>query len=215
VIPALLVTGTDTGVGKTVVAAGLAAALRRRGIDAGVMKPFATGGSADARLLLRASGARDPVELVSPVRLVPPLAPSVAARVSRRRIDLMKVGWAFRSLLAAHEVVVVEGVGGLLVPIKPRFTVADFARTLKLPLLVVARPTLGTINHTALTVAAARARGLRVLGIVINHHRRFARDLAVRTNPRALVEETGVPVLAELPFRPAAARFDRLADAVF
>jgi dethiobiotin synthetase len=218
----LFVTGTDTGVGKTVVAAGIAAALRRRGVDVGVMKPFATGVrrvSGDAELLRRAAGADDPVDLVNPVRLGPPLAPSVAARLTGRRVDLRAVFSAFRSLASRHECLVVEGVGGLLVPVRDRVPVAEVARRMGLPILVVTRATLGTINHTLLTVLAARARGLRVLGLVINHPAKSRRGLAERTNPEALRRETGLPVLAQIPYLgPDPSRslrhpaFDRLAD---
>ncbi len=195
-----LVTGTDTGVGKTVVAAGLAAALVRRGVDAGVMKPVATGArkiSPDARFLRRAAAARDPLETINPICLAPPLAPSMAAR---RPINLRPVLAAWRRLSAAHGCVVVEGIGGLLVPIRRRYTVAHLARRLGLPLVIVARPSLGTINHAALTVLAARTFGLEVLGLVINHAGPGRRGLAERTNPAALEAETGVALLGEVPY---------------
>lgn len=220
---ALLVTGTDTGVGKTVVAAGLAAALRRRGVDAGVMKPFASGArrgrSEDAERLRAAAGVEDPLDLINPVLFRLPLAPSVAARLEGRTVDVAAARAAFRTLSRRHDRLVVEGVGGLLVPIRARWTVAHWARAWRLPLLVVARPALGTINHTALTVHAARSFGLRVLGLVVNHHARTRAGLAERTNPAALAAETGVPVLAEIPYLGGdllrAARhpaFDRLAE---
>ncbi len=204
----IFVTGTDTGVGKTVVAAGIAAALARRGVDVGVMKPVASGGrrrgtrcvSEDAELLRRAAGVRDPLDLVNPVCLRPPLAPSVAARVSGVPIDLRRVWKAYRTLSATHDCVIVEGVGGLLVPIRDCYPVARLVRRMGLPLVIVARPTLGTINHTALTVLAARTYGLAVRGLVINHHARFKRGLAERLNPAALETETRVPVLGEVPW---------------
>jgi dethiobiotin synthetase len=200
----LLVTGTDTGVGKTVVAAGLAAALRRRGIDAGVMKPFASGArrgrSEDALLLREAAGVDDPLDLINPVLFRLPLAPSVAARQEGRTVDVPRARAAFRALTRRHARGVVEGVGGLLVPIRDRWTVAHLARQWRLPLLIVARPTLGTINHTALTVLAARRFGLRVLGIVVNHAARFRIGPAERSNPAVLAAETDVPVLAEIPY---------------
>jgi dethiobiotin synthetase len=225
VTPSIFVTGTDTGVGKTVVAAGIAAALARRGEDVGVMKPVASGArlrggrlvSDDALLLVRAAGSRDPLELVNPICLRPPLAPSVAARVSGRRIGLGRVWKAYRTLSRVHECLVVEGVGGILVPVLDRFPVALLAKRLGLPLLIVARPTLGTINHTALTVLAARTHGLPVRGIVINHHARFRRGLAERLNPAALETETGVPVLGEVPWLgrdPARALRHRVFDAI-
>lgn len=224
-----LVTGTDTGIGKTVVTGGIAAALGRRKVDIGVMKPFATGAlpirgrlvSEDARFLQQAAGNEDPLDLINPICLKPPLAPSMAAKVAKKPIDLSLVWAAFRTLSRRHSMMIVEGVGGLLVPLLPGFTVAHLAKRLGLPLLIVTRPGLGTINHTVLTVHAARSFGISVLGLVINHATRTRRDLAERLNPAALEEETGVPVLADIPFLgadPARAlrhpAFDRLAGAL-
>lgn len=224
-----LVTGTDTGVGKTLVTAGLAAALARRGIDVGVMKPFATGArrvggrlvSEDAQALQAASGVGDSLERINPVCLKPPLAPSMAAKVANRPIDLRSVWSAYRALKAGHDVLIIEGVGGLLVPLVTGFTVAHLARRWHLPLIIVTRPSLGTLNHTALTVQTARTFGLRVLGLVINHAVRSRRGLAERLNPSALREQNRVPVLGEIPFLGVSfARavchptFDRLARAL-
>ena len=211
------VIGTDTGVGKTVVACLLASWAARRGIDVGVMKPIATGGrrmsshgtvrwvSTDARHLVRAAGSRDPWPLVNPVCFSEPLAPWTAALRARKTIRLARPLQAFRALARRHELVIVEGVGGLLVPLTARATVADFARACQLPLLIVARPDLGTLNHTLLTYQCARARGLRVAGIILNHARpasqaRMAR-VAYRTNADRLRRLFTVPVYGPLPFR--------------
>jgi dethiobiotin synthetase len=229
-IRAFLVTGTDTGVGKTLVSGGLAAALARRGIDVGVMKPFATGArrkrgklvSEDAEFLREAAGVSDPLDQINPVCLEPPLAPFMAARVVRKPIDLRTVGSAYRILRGAHSTLIVEGVGGLLVPLLTGFTVAHLARRWKLPLLIVTRPTLGTLNHTALSVLAARSFGLRILGLVVNQGSPAPRGLAERLNPAALEAETRVPILAQIPFlgsHPGSAlrhvAFDRVVDRLF
>lgn len=207
-IPSFLVTGTDTGVGKTFVAGGLAAALVRRGVPVGVLKPFATGArsvrgrlvSDDARFLKAAAQVDDPLDLINPICLRPPLAPTMAAEVSKKTIDLNKVWAAWRTLTRRHPTLVVEGVGGLLVPLFTRWTVADLAKKLRLPLLIVTRPALGTLNHTALTVHVARSTGLRILGLVVNTSTPAKRGLAERLNPRALELFTKVPVLAEFPY---------------
>lgn len=220
VIFSMLVTGTDTGIGKTFVSAGLAAELARRGLPVGVMKPFATGArrlrgrlvSDDALLLKKAAGVDDPLDLINPVCLKPPLAPEVAARVARKPITPGTVWAAYRILSQRHRPMVVEGVGGLLVPLFTRFTVADLAKKLRLPLLIVTRPALGTLNHTALTVQAARRAGLRVLGLVINHTVRARKGLAERTNPEALRRLTGVPILGEVPYGGSAAVFRKIVD---
>jgi dethiobiotin synthetase len=207
-IPSFLVTGTDTGVGKTFVSGGLAAELARRGCSVGVMKPFATGArsvrgrlvSDDALFLRAAARTDDPLDLVNPVCLKPPLAPSMAAQLAKTPIDLKNVWSAYRTLSRRHSVVIVEGVGGLLVPLIGRLTVADFARKLRLPLLIVARPSLGTLNHTSLTVHAARSFGLRILGLVLNRAEPGRRGLAERLNPAALELFTRLPVLGEVPY---------------
>jgi dethiobiotin synthetase len=167
------VTGTDTGVGKTRVGCGLAAALRTRGVDVGVLKPVETGvgedGPADAIALRAAAGSSDPLEDVCPQRFALPAAPTVAAAAEDRRVDLGAVLAAFGRIAARHDFVLVEGAGGLLVPAAEGASMADVASQLALPLLVVARGALGTINHTLLTLEAAAARRLDVLGVVISH----------------------------------------------
>jgi dethiobiotin synthetase len=221
-IRAFLVTGTDTGVGKTFVSGGLAAELVRRGASVGVMKPFATGArsvrgrlvSDDALFLKSAAEVDDPLDLINPICLKPPLAPSMAAQVAKKRIDLNKVQSAYKALRQRHSILIVEGVGGLLVPLVAGLTVADFARKLRLPLLIVTRPSLGTLNHTALTVHAARSHGLRILGLVINRSDPGKKGLAERLNPAALQLLTQAPVLGEIPYI-GAARAQALRHPVF
>ncbi|HLY11871.1 MAG TPA: dethiobiotin synthase [Planctomycetota bacterium] len=207
-IPSFLVTGTDTGVGKTLVSGALAAELARRHLPVGVMKPFATGArsvrgrlvSEDARFLKAAAGVDDPLDLINPICLKPPLAPSMAAEVARKPIDLDKVWSAYTTLCARHSTLILEGVGGLLVPLLPGLTVADLAQKMRLPLLIVTRPSLGTLNHTALTVHVARSYGLSILGLVVNASQPARRGLAERLNPGALERFTRVPVLGEVPY---------------
>jgi dethiobiotin synthetase len=169
----LFVSGTDTGVGKTFVACALARGLREAGIDLGVMKPVETGvpatGAQDALALREAAGVDDPLELVCPLRFALPAAPEAAARVEGRRASLAPIREAFEELCARHAFVLVEGAGGLLVPFDPDTTMADLARELALPVLIVARASLGTINHTRLTLEAMETRGLELLGVVVSH----------------------------------------------
>ena len=171
----IFITGTDTGVGKTIVAATLARLLRMNGARVGVMKPVTSGCreeggklvSDDALLLCKAAG----VELsddVAPFCLREALAPSDAAKIDGVRIDFSVIKAAFSRLASSYDYVIVEGAGGLMVPLSGGLLVADLARELELPLLVVARPGLGTINHTVLTCFAAQQLGLRVAGVIIN-----------------------------------------------
>ena len=207
----LFITATDTGVGKTVIAAALATVLRERGVNVGVMKPVATGCvrrreglvSLDAEFLAEAADAPEPLEEISPVCLAEPLAPTVAAARAGIVIDLDAVWNAWRRLSRTHDVMLVEGIGGLLCPVTPTTVVADLVKCFGLPLLVVARSTLGTINHTVLTVEAARVRGLEVAGIVINRYHADTTDLAEQTNPDEIQRVTGAPVLGLVPEDPA------------
>ena len=215
----LFITGTDTGVGKTVVACALAAWSRHHGVDVGVMKPVATGGrsvsngaarywlSDDARRLAAAAGVDDPWSLINPVCFKEPLAPWTAARRARTAIRLDAPLAALRTLRRRHPFLIVEGVGGLLVPLGPRTTVADLAKRFGLPLVVVARPGLGTLNHTLLTLECARRLRLPVRGIIVNQATPPPRDpmnrLAEETNPGILRRIARAPVLGRLPFLPA------------
>jgi dethiobiotin synthetase len=202
------VTGTDTGVGKTRVAAGIAASLCRAGKRVGVLKPVATGvgpgGCDDAAVLLEAIGGGVPEERVAPLVFQAPLAPAVAARLEGQPLDferlLGKVGEALGWWAARAEVMVVEGVGGLLTPLTETATVAELAIALDYPLVLVARRGLGTLNHTLLSVEAAKRRGLRLAGLVLNAADSEDIDLSAETNAEELARRLeGVAILAELP----------------
>lgn len=209
----LFVTGTDTGVGKTFVARGLAAALRGRGRRVGVLKPVetgcggASGRPADALALRSAAGGTLPLESICPCRLDAPLAPDAAARLEGVRIDPAVLLAAFRAVERTHDVTLVEGAGGLLVPIVERYAMADLARDLDLPLLVVVHSKLGAVNHTLLTLEAAAARGLAVRGYVLNHA--AAADEAAATNAALLARCTDVPCLGAVAWTPSAERDPR------
>ncbi|MBJ18843.1 MAG: dethiobiotin synthase [Deltaproteobacteria bacterium] len=169
----LFITGTDTGVGKTFIACALARGLREAGVDVGVMKPVETGlfatGPLDARALQQAADVDDPLELVCPLQFDMPAAPEAAARAEDRRADLDPILSAFEILSKRHDFMLVEGAGGILVPFDEKTTMADLADHLDLPVLVVARASLGTINHTLLTLEACATRGLEIIGVVLSH----------------------------------------------
>jgi dethiobiotin synthetase len=203
----IFITGTDTGVGKTLLAASLAAFLRDRGYRVGVMKPAETGcpesdGTLipqDALRLKEAAGCAEPIETICPYSFAEPLAPSIAAERSNRKIDVDLLLSTYGEISAKYDVTLVEGAGGLMAPLLPSYTYADFARVLKLPVLVVAANKLGVINHLLLTLEHASCRGLKVLGYVLN---RISNEnsLAAETNREVLFGLTGVPCLGELPF---------------
>jgi dethiobiotin synthetase len=218
----LLVTGTDTGVGKTLVACGLARLMRRRGLNVGVMKPVASGASGsdaaivsqDAVLLKEAAEVEDPLSDVNPIALGPPLAPVPAAEMSASVVDLDRVEAACERLSRLHACMVVEGIGGLLVPLTRGVTVADLANRFALGVLIVSRTTLGTVNHTLLTIEAARRRRLRILGVIFNRLQSGTLGEDEVTGPQEVAKESGVPILGLIPHLGLDVRsdFDMLAE---
>lgn len=201
----IFVTGTDTGVGKTIVAATLARLLRMNGVSVGVMKPVTSGCreeagqlvSDDALLLCRAAGIPCSGD-VAPYRLREPLAPADAARIDGVRIDFSAIKAAFERLAATYQYVIVEGAGGLMVPLSGGLLVADLARELDLSLLVVARPGLGTINHTVLTCFSAQQLGLQVAGVIVNGMPEHP-GLAEKGAPHQIGSLCGASVLGAWP----------------
>jgi dethiobiotin synthetase len=207
----LFVTGTDTGVGKTMVSTALVRAFSRRGLRVAPMKPCETGDGDDAARLIAASGRALALEEVSPFRFPMPASPEAAAAAAGARIDPARIRAAFARLTRDADLAIVEGAGGLLVPIAPGFSTADLARALELPILIVARASLGTVNHTLLTVEAARRRDLRVLGVVLSRANESAGP-DEPTNPDAIARHGQVEILGTLP-RLASTDPDLLADA--
>jgi dethiobiotin synthetase len=203
----IFITGTDTSVGKTLVACGLAVLLRDSGYRVGVMKPAETGCPErngklfpqDAAKLKEASGCKASLDTICPYSLGEPLAPSVAAERSGRRIDIDRLIDAYHEISLAHDVTLVEGAGGLMVPLLPSYTYADLAYVLKLPVIVVAANRLGMINHLLLTLEHASCKELRVLGYVLNQIENPP-SLAAETNPEALFTMTAAPCLGEIPY---------------
>lgn len=194
----LFILGTDTAVGKTVIAGALAAALRERGVDAGVLKPFASGSWEDSLFLQKTSGVAESLGEITPFYFKHPLAPYASLRLENR--DFKARGWVkrIRTTWRKHDFWVVEGIGGALVPITRDYDCLDAAKECGFGVVIVSRLGLGAINHSLLTVRAARARGLKVLGIVLNAARP-SRGLAEKTNPRVIGELAAAPVLGIFP----------------
>lgn len=203
----MFVTGTGTGVGKTLVSAGLAWALRKRNVDAVATKPFATGKSVysskyrskDTATLAEASGATEPDEELNPFFFKVPTAPLLAAQILKKpAADVHGALFPLKKLGIKHGFVVVEGIGGVMVPLTESEFVADFARLAGLPVIIVTTPKLGTINHTLLTVRVCREFGLDIAGIIVNMMPRNA-DSVEKNTPRILQKLASVPLLATLP----------------
>jgi dethiobiotin synthetase len=167
----VFVTGTGTEVGKTVVAAAIARTLAAEGKQVAVFKPAVTGldegVETDHALLRRASGSDQEDEEIAPYRYGPPASPHLAAALAGEEIDPERLQQTAAAAVEEADAIVCEGVGGLLVPLSPTYLVRDLAADLAYPLVLVAGPGLGTINHTLLTLEAARAAGLEVAAIVL------------------------------------------------
>jgi len=204
----VFITGTDTDIGKTVITTGLISALRARGSDIGGMKPVQSGAikqdgqllAPDIEFLLNYVDLDDDYDLLNPIRLAPALAPSVAAKVAEEEIDINQIMTAYQSLQSTHQALVVEGAGGLMVPVTDDFLIPDLVKSLDLPVVVVVRPDLGTINHTVLTVKAAQNLGLEVLGVIINGYRIDQAGIAEKTNPNLIAQLAEVPILGVVPY---------------
>ena len=208
-MPAYFVTGTDTGVGKTVVAASLLAAARARGLRTAALKPVETGCGADetgglrpadAAILAEAARTPEPPTPTCVYAFRAPAAPAVAARWEDRTVDIA----AIASALAAHQaanpdLLIVEGAGGLLVPFTATHSAADISLHLDLPLLLVARAGLGTINHTLLTLECARLRGLDVRGLIFSAADETPDDPTTLSNRDEIATRTDIPILGTLP----------------
>jgi dethiobiotin synthetase len=207
----IFVTGTDTGVGKTVVTGGLVRTLRQAEIDAVPMKPVQTGcalglcglTAPDLELACRIAGiVPSPGEerLMCPYRFAEPCSPHLAARLAGSRIESGEIIAAFETLAAHHELIVVEGAGGLLVPLDGDELMLDLMVALALPVVVVARPGLGTINHTLLTLRELRRAGLPVLGVVFNDAAGSPEGAIERDNVEVIDRLGKVPLLGRIPF---------------
>ena len=196
----LFVAGTDTGVGKTVLTAGITCALRSRGHAVGVCKPVQSGALTadpygDAMLLKRWTRVAESPGEIAPISFAAALAPLVAAELEGRSVDRAEAIAHVRAVVARYDAVLVEGAGGVFVPVGDDWTIADLAVDLGLPVLVVARAGLGTVNHSTLTVRAVRELGLEVAGVVLNGKQ----DESTATNARLIERVANVPVLGRTP----------------
>ncbi|MFA4918442.1 MAG: dethiobiotin synthase [Thermodesulfovibrionales bacterium] len=202
------VTGTDTGVGKTIITAALIKVISRLGFTTGGMKPIESGCLQQGDVLVPSDGMfiktiahmEENIRQITPCCFKSPLAPLPASEIEGLSVDLGKIRKAYDYLSARYEAVVVEGIGGLLVPITRNYSVIDMAKNFNLPLIVVSRPSLGTINHTMLTVNYAIKEGLRVAGIIINYSQPPENTLAETTNPEIIKQISPVPVIGIFPY---------------
>jgi len=207
----VFITGTDTGVGKTIVSAALLCALKSAGVDAVYMKPVQTGCqrrgkkliAPDLELVYSLAGIRPSEkerELMAPYRYRRACSPHLAAALEGQKIVISRVIKSFAALKRCHEFIIVEGAGGILTPLSQKSSMLDLMKALALPVIVVARPRLGTINHTLLTLRELRRAKLKITGVVINYALKASKTFIEKDN-RAMIEKLGrAPVIAELPY---------------
>jgi len=207
-VKGIFVTGTDTGVGKTVVAGAIARQLAIKGKRTGVFKPIATGCkhtreglvNSDAEFLAHCVDSRFSLEQINPIRYHEPVAPIVAIEQSKHEIDWESLEQAYKNIAAESEIIIVEGIGGVMVPITKNYLVIDLMEEMALPVVIVAWSRLGTINHTLLTIEMCKNRGLKVIGVVMNGYQAEEASLAEETNMRVINETAGVKILTVIPF---------------
>ena len=197
------ITGTDTGVGKTYITAQLCNMFRQAGLDVGVMKPVSSGGRQDARYLLKQTGLKDPLDLVNPIHFKTPVAPTLAAKLADKRINIRRIFSAYKKLKALHkDGIIIEGVGGVLVPLNQGYLVADLIKEFRIPAIIITRPSLGTVNHTLLTIEALKSRKIPISGFIVNYglpgNRPKTRldKLTARFSPRMIEQISGVGELS-------------------
>jgi dethiobiotin synthetase len=204
-VKSLFITGTDTDVGKTYVAAGLAVTLRKIGIDVGIMKPFAAGTpqkkgfkSEDVEILSRAAQVSDPEKLMNPQFFKMAASPYTASKNLKVKVRFNKVLSNFKKLSKLHSMLLVEGMGGIMTPILKNYFVTDLIKEMKLPAVIVTRTRIGTVNHTIMTCKMCEKYKIPIKGIIINN---FDSDgYKVKTLKRDLQSLTGVPILGTIPF---------------
>ena len=204
----LFITGTDTGVGKTLITGGIAYVLREQGFRVGVLKPIASGCrheregliSDDAEFLAMCAATDYPLSVITPVTYKTPAAPITCVDMEKRPVDYEAIAAAYRYLCDSCDVVIVEGIGGALVPIDEDHTVLDLAAAFGLPVVIVARPNLGTINHSLLTIQAVRKAGLPLAGLVISGYNAETADIAEETSPDVICNFSNTPLLAVVPY---------------
>ena len=203
---AYFITGTDTGVGKTSITAGLAGSMRKIGIDVGVMKPIATGypnksgfKSSDVAKLVEATHIKDPENLINPVFLPLSTSPYDATKLLEQSIDMPLIFEQFKKLVSLHEILLVEGIGGIMTPITKNFFVADMIKEMRIDVIIVTRATIGTLNHTMMTCRMCNDYGIKIRGLVINNF--DEKGTPVEKNaPSTLYELTNIPILGTIPF---------------
>ena len=206
--PGLFITGTDTGVGKTLIAGAIARILTETGINVGVFKPIATGchrswdglTSYDTEFLADCANSELPVSTITPISYLTCAVPIISAAYDKSVINFDKIATAYKKICQDSDIVIVEGIGGVRVPLTIEFDLLDLAVEFDLPVVIVARLNPGTINHTLMTIDCVRAAKLKIAGIVINGYDGTKVEIAEDTAEQVIAQYGGVKILSVAPF---------------
>jgi dethiobiotin synthetase len=190
----IFVTATDTEVGKTYVSCQILEALKSSGVNCGCFKPVSTGDRSDAKALIKSSGVEESAKVVTPVFFKNPMSPYGASLIENKNFDLKKIKKTFKYFVDKYDFTVVEGVGGILVPLKKDFFVSNLIEVFKFSVVIVARHNLGTINHTLLTIEKLKSTNQKILGVILNGNKN-KNDISVKSNAKLIKQLTKVPVL--------------------
>jgi len=203
-LKSIFITGTDTDVGKTYITAGIAVTLRKMGINIGVMKPFAAGTaqkngfkSEDIEILSKAAKVNDPEKLVNPQFFPISASPYTAWKKLKIKPKIPTILQSFRKLSNLHEMLLVEGMGGVMTPILNNYYITNLIKEMKIPTIIITRSKVGTVNHTIMTVKSCEKFKIPIKGIIINN---FDKGYSIKQLKNDLEGLTGVPVLGSIPF---------------
>ncbi|MEK6646509.1 MAG: dethiobiotin synthase [Candidatus Firestonebacteria bacterium] len=191
----IFITGTDTGVGKTLIVAGIAKMLLEKGVRVGIIKPISSGGipSQDIIYLQKCLSYKN---IISPIQFKLPLAPYAAAKLENKSINFKKIFKSLDNLSKNCDFVIAEGIGGAMVPILKNYFVTDLIKDFKLPVIILSRPGLGTLNHTFMTIEVLEKRKIKILGVIINGFKKIG--VPEKTNSDIIEEISGYPILAKI-----------------
>jgi len=193
------VTATDTGIGKTFITAGLGFAAQSKGFKVGISKPISCGGIEDAEFYKNKLKLKDSIDAINPVKLKQPLSPYAAMKTEKKKIDVVRLKRSIKNLIKERDIVLVEGLGGAMAPVKKDYYVADMIRDLKMPCIVIARAGLGTINHTLMTIDELKKRKIRIAGIIMNGY--DGKEISQKSNAQVIEELSGIKVIGKIKAR--------------
>jgi len=190
------VTATDTEVGKTFITAGLAFVAQEKGLSVGISKPISCGGIDDAEFYKSKLKLKDSIDSINPIKFRQPLSPYAAMKTEKIKIDIRAIKGSVKKLIRPRDLVFVEGLGGALAPVKKNYYVADLAKALNIPCIIVARAGLGTINHTLMTIDELKKRKIKIAGVIMNGF--DSKEPSQASNAKVIEELSGIKVIGKI-----------------